>query len=90
MNGVIYALAKIINAVMSSAMEAEVAAAFLATREAIPIRIALEEMGHKQPPTPLQVDNTTAVGFCNEGIKHCRSKAINMCFHWIKDRVKQG
>ena len=42
-------------------MESEVAAAFLATLEAIPIRIALEEMGHKQPPNPLQVDNTNAV-----------------------------
>ena len=90
MNAVIYGLAKIINAVMSSALGSEVAAAFLATREAIPIRIVLEAMGHKQPPTSLQVDNTTAVGFCNDRIKHSHSKAIDMCFHWIKDRVKQG
>ena len=59
-------------------------------QEAIPIRIALEEMGHKQTPTPMQVDDTTAVGFCNDRIKHCRSKAIDVHFHWIKDLVKQG
>ena len=29
-------------------------------REAVYIRIALEEMGHKQPSTSLQTDDTTA------------------------------
>ena len=89
-NGIVFALAKIINTVMSSAMESEVGAIFIATRKAVPIRTALGEMGHPQPPTPVQVDNSTAVGFCNDKIKHRRSKAINMRFHWVKDRVKQG
>ena len=89
-NGVVYALAKIINNVMSSAMEAEIGATFLAAKEAVPLRTALEEMGHPQPPTPMQVDNSTAVSFVNDTIKHKRSKAIDMRFHWVKDRVKQG
>ena len=66
LNGIVYALAKIIDTVMSSAMESEVGAVFLDAKEAVPIQTALEEMGHPQPPTPVQVDNTTAVGFCNE------------------------
>ena len=89
LNGAVHVLAKIINAVMSSAMEAEVGATFLAAKEAVPIRTALHEMGHEQPPTPMQVDNSTAIGFINNTIKHKRSKAIDMRFHWIKDRVKQ-
>ena len=64
--------------VMSSAMESEVGAIFLAAKEAVPVRIVLEEMGHPQPPTPIQVDNSTAVGFCNDSIKDRRSKAIDM------------
>ena len=90
MNGVVYALAKIINNVMSSAMEAEVAATYLTAKEAVPLRIALEEIGHPQPPTPMQVDNSTAVGFVNETIKYKRSKAIDMRFHWVRDRVQQN
>ena len=75
---------------MSSAMEAEVCAAYENAREACPIRETLEELGHKQPPTPMQVDNAAAVGFVNKTIKHKRSKAIDMRFHWVADRVKQG
>ena len=37
----------------------------------------------------MQVDNSTAIGFINNTIKHKRSKAIDMRFQWIKDRVKQ-
>jgi hypothetical protein len=29
-------------------------------REAVYIRIILEELGHNQPPTPLQTDNAMA------------------------------
>ena len=89
-NGVITCLAKIINTIMSSAMEAEVAVAYENAREACPIRVTLEELGNKQPPTPIQVDNATAVGFANGTMKHKRSKVINMQFHWIADRVRQG
>jgi hypothetical protein len=49
--------------VMTSAAEAEIGALFLNSRQAIPARRLLEEMGHKQPPTPIQTDNTTALGF---------------------------
>ena len=55
-NGTIHAVVKIMNNVMSSAIEAEVIATFHATKEAVPLRIAIEEMGHNQPPTSMQVD----------------------------------
>ena len=53
---------------MGSAAEAEIGALYTNGQEAIPIHTALEEMGHLQPPTPMQVDNTTAVGFSNSTI----------------------
>ena len=39
---------------MTSATEAELAALYITTREAFYLRIILEDMGHKQSPTPLK------------------------------------
>ena len=50
---------------MSSATEAELAALYIAAREAVYIQIILEELGHKQPPTLLQTDNSIAEAVIN-------------------------
>ena len=89
-NGAIHTLCQIIKTVMSSAAEAEIGATFLNAKDALPIRTTLEEIGHPQSPTPMQVDNTTSVGFANNTIKQKRSKAIDMRFYWIRDRTRQG
>ena len=69
LNGPIHVVSKIIKFVMLSAAEAEIGASFIAAQESLPIITCLEELGHKQPPVPMQVDNTTAVGFANKTIK---------------------
>ena len=89
-NGTIHTLCQIINTVMSSAAEAEISATFRNAKDALPIRTTLEEFGHPQPTTPMQVDNTTLVGFANNTIKQKRSKAIDMRFYWIRDCTHQG
>jgi len=48
-NGAVLNLAQLIKAVMSSAAEAELGALYINAREAVPQRITLTEMGHKQP-----------------------------------------
>ena len=73
---------------MASAAEAELGALFLNCQEAVPIRIMLEEMGHTQTPTPVQVDNSTALGIATGTIKQRKSKAMDMLFYWIRDRKK--
>ena len=75
---------------MSSAAEAEIGANFINAKDYLPIRTTLEELGHPQPPTPMQVDNTTAVGFTNNTIKQKRSKAIDMRFCCIRYCTHQG
>jgi hypothetical protein len=75
---------------LASATEAEFAAVYLNSKESCPIRICLEELGHPQPPTPIQTDNSTAAGIANDTVKQKRSKAIDMRFYWIRDRVHQG
>ena len=89
-NGAILVIAKIIKSVMSSAAEAEIGALFMNAKAIIPLRITCEELGHKQPPTPMRTDNNTAEGIMNGTIKQNRSKAIDMRFYWLKDRVEQG
>jgi hypothetical protein len=90
LNGPIHTICKIMSNVMGSAAEAEIGATYINAQESVPIRTTLVEMGHPQPPTPIQVDNTTAVGFANGTIKQKRSKAIDMRFYWLQDRTRQG
>ena len=89
-NGAVLNVAQIIKAVMSSAAEAEIGALFINAREAIPARTTLEEMGHPQPPTPMQTDNTTALGVVNRNLQPRRTKAMDMRFHWLRDRAAQA
>ena len=71
---------------MSSAAEAELAALYIVAKECVYIRLILEEMGHRQPATPLQTDNATAEGVINRKIQPKRTKAMDMRFHWLRDR----
>ena len=89
-NGAIHVLCQIMRDVVSSAAEAELAALFHNGKEACPLRVCLEELGHPQPPTPIQSDNSTATGIANDTVKQKCSKAIDMRFYWIRDRVRQG
>eukprot|EP00804_Cyclotella_cryptica_P017382 CCRYP_020242-RA/>CCRYP_020242-RA protein AED:0.46 eAED:0.46 QI:0/-1/0/1/-1/0/1/0/117 len=54
-------------------------------REAVFICITLEELGHKQPATPLQTDNSTAEVAVNGKVQLKRTKAMGMRFHWLLD-----
>ena len=71
---------------MSSVAGAELRAMFSNAREAVPCRKTLEEMGHKQPRTRMQIDNSTAVGVATKNIQPRRTKAMDMRFHWLRDR----
>ena len=75
--------------VVASAAEIEVASLFNATQEIVPLRTTADELGHKQPGTPLRIDNSTASDIVNGTIRQQRSKAIDMQFYWLKDRVTQ-
>jgi hypothetical protein len=89
-NGSILATMQIMKAVLSSASEAEIGALFDNTKRATILRTTLEEMGHPQPATPFQTDNSTTCGIANDNIKQQRSRAIDMRFYWVRDRVNQG
>ena len=89
LNVVVLNLAAIMKMVLSSTAKAEFGALFHNTKEATPLHTTLEELGHPQPPMPVLVDNSTAVGLANDTVTQGRSRAIDMHFYWIHDRVNQ-
>jgi hypothetical protein len=52
-NGAILIISKVLKHVMSSAAEAEIGAVFINAKEGAFLSTTLEELGHKEPPTPL-------------------------------------
>lgn len=89
-NGMVHAMSSIIDVVVASAGEAEYGAAFIAAQQGVWIRNIAVAMGHVQPSTPLLCDNEFAIGLGNDTIKQRKSKSIDMRFHWLRDRIRQG
>ncbi len=88
-NGSIHCHSTIIDVVVSSTAEAEYAALFLAAKEAEELRTTLADLGYSQPTTTLISDNKCATGLVNRQIRAKDSKAFDMRWHWIQDRVAQ-
>jgi hypothetical protein len=88
-NGAILSIAQIIKFVMASAAESELAALFVTAHEMIPHRQTLIAMGWPQPKTPVQTNNSMAVGVTNKTIVPRRSKMMDMRFWWLRCRASQ-
>jgi hypothetical protein len=86
-NGAVHITSVIIKHVMFSAAEAELGALFYIAQDACSIRVTLEEHGHQQPPTAIQTGNECAKGIANDTIKQRRSKAMDMRFYWLRNRI---
>ena len=89
-NGAIHTVSSILKNVMSSATEAKFAGLFHNARDGAALRTTLIEMGHPQPPTPIQTDNSCASGITNGTVRQHKSKAMDMRFYWVQDRVRQN
>jgi hypothetical protein len=89
-NGAVLNISQTIKAVMSSAAEAELGALFINAKTAVSMRQTLEEMGHPQPRTPIQTDNSTAHTLLTNRILPKALKAMDMQFNWLQCREAQG
>ncbi len=69
LNGAIHITCTILKLVAAPAAEVELGALFLNAQEAKVLQLILTELGHPQPPTPIQIDNTPTVGIVNNTIK---------------------
>ena len=73
-----------------SAAEAEIGEMYINARESVPQIMTLSEMGHMQPRTPMQTDNSAAHAVVTNNVQPRRTKALDMIFHWIRCRDTQG
>jgi hypothetical protein len=89
LNGAVHVFCKTIHTVAASASEAETGSLFLNAQEAVPMCTALIEMGHPQPATPLETNNSTAHGILHAQVRMKKSKAFDMRYHWRKDQIAQ-
>jgi hypothetical protein len=64
-NGPILSISQIMKFVMSSAVKVELGALYTTAKEMAPLHQTLIEMGWPQPCTPIQTDNSTAIGVTN-------------------------
>ena len=88
-NGPILVLAKVIKNIMSSAAEAEVTSLYLNTKDAVPIRQCLHDMGHLQLATHLTTDNSVTQGIIRGTMKQQQAKAFDIQTNWIRNRCDQ-
>ena len=89
LNGPILVECKTIRHVVASSAEAETGGLFLNAQNIIPLRWTLEQLGHKQPPTPLKTDNNTAYNFVSKNMKQRKSKSWDMRYNWLRDKELQ-
>jgi hypothetical protein len=68
-NGAVLNISQLIKAVMSSVAKAKLGALYINARKAVPQHQLLKEMGHLQPPPPIQTNNSTALGVVNSNIQ---------------------
>ena len=88
-NGTIHITCTILKLVAASTAEAELGALFLNAQDAKVMQLVLEELGRPQPPTPIHIDNTFAVGIVNNTIKQQCSRAMEMKYFWLLDGEAQ-
>ncbi len=89
-NGAVLNISQIIQAVTSSAAEAELGALFINAKTAFSIRQTLIKLVYPQPRTPMQIDNATAHALLTNKILPTALKAMDMCFHWLRCSNAQG
>ena len=74
---------------VESAAESEVGGLLNNGQTEVPLKIIPHELGFTQPPTPIKTDNSADEGTVTTTVRQKSSKAMDMQFYWMKDRVKQ-
>ncbi len=89
LNGAFYVNTTILRFVVASAAEAKVGTLFHNCQVGIIFWQTLTDLGHPQPKMPVHCDNATAVGIANNTVKQQGSRAMEMHFFGVGDKVSQ-
>ncbi|KAE8686785.1 cytochrome c bioproteinsis protein CCS1 [Hibiscus syriacus] len=76
--------------VATSTTEAEYVAATQASKEAIWLKMLLEELGHNQEYVSLFCDSQSALHLARNPAFHSRTKHIRVQYHFIREKVEEG
>jgi hypothetical protein len=88
-NRPILSISQIMKFVMSSAAKAELGALNTTAKEMVPLRQSLIGMAWLQPCTPIQMDNSTAVGVTNLTNILQKTKSMDLRLWWLCCRESQ-
>jgi hypothetical protein len=89
-NGAITIICAIIQHVVNSVAEAEIAGIYTTALEGTHLRQGLVDLGHPQNSTTIVYDNQVAGSLLSKTGKPRRSKMIAMRYHWVQDRIAAG
>jgi hypothetical protein len=74
-----------------STTEAEYIAAVEAGKEIFWLRNLLSELGYEfAGPSPLSMDNQSAISVAKNPEHHGRMKHLDLCWYWLRDAVENG
>ena len=83
-------IAQIVKFVMASASEAKLGAMFITAQAMVSQGNTFEEMGWKQPRSPIHKDYSAAADVVNNTIVPRKLKAMDRCLYWLWCRNSQG
>jgi hypothetical protein len=75
--------------VMASAAKAELSTLYTTAKEIVPLHQTLIKMDWPQPCTPIQIDNSTAVGVTNLTIVLPKIQSMDLCLWWLHCQESQ-
>ncbi|KAE8694358.1 hypothetical protein F3Y22_tig00110783pilonHSYRG00068 [Hibiscus syriacus] len=87
--GAVSWVSKLQSIVATSTTEAEYVAATQASKEAIWLKILLEELGHNQEYASLFCDSQSALHLARNPTFHSRTKHIRVQYHFICEKVEE-
>ncbi|KAE8697637.1 putative tRNA ligase [Hibiscus syriacus] len=88
--GAVSWVSKLQSVVATSTIEAEYVAATQASKEAIWLKMLLEELGHNQEYVSLFCDSQSALHLARNPTFYSRTKHIRVQYHFIREKVEEG
>nr|GEU34309.1 retrovirus-related Pol polyprotein from transposon TNT 1-94 [Tanacetum cinerariifolium] len=83
-------VSKLQSVVVMLTTEAKYYAAPQANKEAISLKVLLEELEHKQKKITLFCDNQSALYLARNPAFHSKTKHIRVQYHFIREKVEEG
>ncbi|GJU92725.1 retrovirus-related pol polyprotein from transposon TNT 1-94 [Tanacetum coccineum] len=88
--GIVSWVSKLQSVVAMSTTEAEYVAAAQASKEAVWLKMLLEELGHEQEKITLFCDNQSALYLARNPTFHSKTKHIRVQYHFVREKVEEG